>query len=138
MFISKSSLHSIPTSFATVSIGTPQDALEDKLSVISSAGFQAIELGLNDLLSFASSYHKKKIKEDDYASLCIAGIEVKKLCERYNLRIIMLQPFSNFEGWPKGSQERENASKRAKGWIGIMYAVGTDMIQVHAHTRPAF
>ena len=32
-------------------------------------------------------------------------------------------------GWPEGSKEREDAFSRAKGWIEIMKAVGTDMLQ---------
>jgi sugar phosphate isomerase/epimerase len=128
--ISRSSLDKIPTSFASVSVGTPSDPLELKLSAISKAGFQAIELGFPDLLSFASTYHKKEIKEDDYENLCKAGEEIKKLCAKDKLGIMMLQPFSNFEGWRKGSKERENAFSRAKGWIKIMQAVGTDMLQV--------
>jgi sugar phosphate isomerase/epimerase len=130
MSISRSSLDSIPLSFATVSVGTPEDPLEEKLKHISSAGFQGIELGFPDLLSFASKYHGKEIKEKDYENLCSAGVEVKALCKKYNLGIVMLQPFSNFEGWPEGSKERDNAFARAKGWIEIMHAIGTDMLQV--------
>lgn len=130
MSISRSSLSSIPTSFATVSLGTPDDPLPSKLQIIASAGFQAIELGFPDLLSFASSYHKKTIEENDYTNLCSAGVEVKKLCEQYGLKISMLQPFANFEGWPEGSEERHEAFGRAQGWIGIMDAVGTEMLQV--------
>jgi len=135
--ISRSSLDSIPTSFASVSVGTPDDPLSDKLKAISAAGFQAIELGFPDLLSFASTYHKKEIKEDDYDSLCNAGFEVQKLCAANNLGIMMLQPFANFEGWPKGSKERENAFNRATGWIRIMQAVGTDMLQVGSSDSPS-
>jgi sugar phosphate isomerase/epimerase len=124
------SLDQIPTSFATLSVGTPKDPLEFKLRAISSAGFQAIELGFPDLLSFASSHFKKEIDDHDFTSLCKAGKEVKKLCERYNLAIMMLQPFSNFEGWPEGSKERKDAFIRARGWISIMQAVGTDILQV--------
>jgi sugar phosphate isomerase/epimerase len=130
MNISRKSLDSIPTSFASVSLGTPEDLLEDKLKAISSAGFSAIELGFPDLVSFATLYHGKKIREDDYENLCQAGKEVKNLCEHYDLRIMMLQPFSNFEGWPEGSDERKDAFNRAKGWIMIMQAVGTNMLQV--------
>ena len=43
---------------------------------------------------------------------------------------MMLQPFANFEGWPQGSIEREDAFARAKGWISIMKVVGTDLLQV--------
>lgn len=98
MSISCSSLSSNPTSFATVSLGTTEDLLPSKLEIISSAGFQAIELGFPDLVSFASSHHKKEIKEDDYTHLCSAGIEVKKLCVHHGLKILMLQSFANFEG----------------------------------------
>lgn len=115
MAISRSSLDAIPLSFATVSVGTTDDPLEEKLQHISAAGFQAIELGFPDLLSFASKYHGKEIQENDYKSLCSAGTEVKALCKKYNLGIMMLQPFSNFEGWPEGSKERDDAFTRAKG-----------------------
>ncbi len=43
---------------------------------------------------------------------------------------MMLQPFSNFEGWSKGSKERADAFVRAKGWMRIMEALGTDMLLV--------
>lgn len=136
MAISPESLAQIPASFASVSVGTSSTPLPSKLAAISSAGFTAIELGFPDLLSFASTFHKKEIKENDYDSLCSAGTEVKKLCEKNNLGIMMLQPFSNFEGWPKGSNERKDAFERAKGWIRIMEAVGTDMLQVGSSDSP--
>ncbi len=130
MALSRSSLSTTPLSFASVSVGTPDTPLESKLRAISSAGFQAIELGFPDLLSFAKTYLKKDIAEHDYASLCTAGTKVKALCKKHNLQIMMLQPFSNFEGWAAGSREREDAFKRARGWIEIMHTVGTDMLQV--------
>ncbi|KAG4424805.1 hypothetical protein IFR04_002153, partial [Cadophora malorum] len=129
MSISRSSLNGISLSFATVSVGSSSSPLEPKLSAISKSKFSAIELGFPDLLSFASTFHKKEIAEDDYDSLCSAGEQVKQLCEKYSLGIMMLQPFANFEGWEKGSKEREDACERAKGWIRIMKAVGTDMLQ---------
>lgn len=130
MAISRASLDSIPTSFASVSLGTPNDPFPDKLKAISAAGFQAIELGFPDLVSFASLHHKREIKEDDYESLCSAGVAVRKLCAAKKLEIVMLQSFSNFEGWREGSKERAEAFERAKGWIKIMQAVGTSMLQV--------
>jgi hypothetical protein len=130
MSITRSSLASIPTSFATVSLGTSVDDLKSKLKAISSTHFQAIELGFPDLLTFASKYHGRSISENDYDLLCSAASEVKTLCKTHNLKIMMLQPFSNFEGWGKGSRERADAFERAKGWMRIMEALGTDMLQV--------
>ena len=77
---------------------------------------------------------KKEVKEDDYNNLVEAGKEVKRLCEENGLGIMILQPFSNFEGWEKGSNEREDAFERARGWIRIMEAIGTDLLQVSPHS----
>jgi hypothetical protein len=47
MAIFRASLDSIPISFASVSVGTPGDSLPIKVKAISTAGFQAIELGFS-------------------------------------------------------------------------------------------
>lgn len=126
-----------PLSFASCSIGLPRHTLEQKLEAISSAGFNGIELSFPDLQSFANRrLGKGEIADDDYDSLCEAGKQIRALCEELQLQIIVLQPFSNFEGWPKGSKEREEAFTRAKGWMEIMSAVGTDMLQVGSSDSP--
>ncbi|KAL0932160.1 3-dehydroshikimate dehydratase [Colletotrichum truncatum] len=125
-----------PLSFASCSIGLQRHTLEQKLQAISSAGFNGIELSFPDLKSFANRHLNKEVADDDYPSLCEAGKILRKLCEKMQLQIMVLQPFSNFEGWPKGSQEREDAFKRAKGWMEIMSAVGTDMLQVGSSDSP--
>lgn len=130
MPLTKSSLQSIPTSYATVSLGTPSDPLPQKLKAIASAGFDAIELGFPDLLSFASSRSDKAIENYDYDGLCEAGEEVRKVCAELGLKVLVLQPFANWEGWAEGSEGRQDAERRAEGWMRIMKAVGTDMLQV--------
>ncbi len=137
MAIDKSSLDSIPKCYATCSIGKPTDSLPDRLKAIASAGFQAIELSFPDLLPFASKLLDKEVQPVDYDDLCTAATEVKKLCEKLNLKILILQPFANFEGWPEGSDERKDAFSRADGWIRIMHAAGTDMLQASlTHLAP--
>lgn len=130
MSLSKASLSTIPTCYATVSIGTPDHDLHQKLEAIAAAGFKGIELGFPDLLSFTSKHHKEGVQPQDFDALCAAGMQVRSLCDEVGLKIVMLQPFANFEGWDKHSEEREDAFRRAKGWIRIMQAVGTDMLQV--------
>ncbi|KAG8532493.1 uncharacterized protein KY384_002370 [Bacidia gigantensis] len=128
--MSAESLASIPTSYATASIGTPQTPLQSKLEAIASAGWQGIELAFPDLLSFASRNLGKEVDSHDYDVLCNAGQEVRRLCEGLGLKIVMLQPFSNFEGWKPKSEERKDAFTRVKGWIRIMEAIGCNMLQV--------
>ena len=130
MSISKDSLTSIPTCYATVSVGTPNHNLEEKLRAIAEAGFQGIELGFPDLLSFASKNLGRDVGPQEFDILCNSGLEVRRICTELGLKIVMLQPFSNFEGWKPQSAEKKDAFKRAKGWIKIMEAVGTDMLQV--------
>lgn len=130
MTLSHDSLSSIPTCYATVSVGTPSHPLEEKLKAIAEAGFQGIELGFPDLLSFASKNLGKDVGPQEFDMLCNAGLEVKRMCKEMGLKIVMLQPFANFEGWNPQSEERKDAFRRVKGWIRIMEAVGTDMLQV--------
>lgn len=138
-------LDKIPLCYASVSIGCkPTDTLPKKLEAISAAGFNAIELGFPDLLSFANDHLKPGQQEDgpdeitayDYDNLCAAARVVKTMCEAKGLKILILQPFSNFEGWPEGSDERKDAWRRAEGWMKIMEAAGTDMLQVGASDTP--
>ncbi|KAI9725191.1 MAG: hypothetical protein M1828_003372 [Chrysothrix sp. TS-e1954] len=129
------------TCFATVSLDNLPDnqkapTLQEKLQAIASAGFKGIELAFPNLVAFASSHHERDIAPDAYDDLCSAGTAVKDLTAQANLKIMMLQPFSNFEGWPRGSKEREQVFERAKGWIRVMEAAGTDTLQVGATDTP--
>lgn len=121
---------SVPLCFASCSIGLDRHTLHQKVEAIRHAGFTSIELSMPDLVKYASLQFGRDVAEDDYEALCEAGKMVKTLCQRHNLDILVLQPFANFEGWEAGSQQREEAFERAKGWIDIMAAVGTDMLQV--------
>jgi sugar phosphate isomerase/epimerase len=128
--ITLSSLRKIPLSYASCSIGKVTDSLTQRLEAITNAGFNAIELSFPDIKQYAEQLLDKKVRPEDYQDLCRAAQEIRKLCQQLNLDIMMLQPFANFEGWPKGSPEREEAFSRAKNWIDLMKACGTDLLQV--------
>lgn len=142
----------IPLSLASCSIGLPKHTLHQKLEAISQAGFKGIELSFPDLLSHANELVKLgKIKspsssqknngsgvaEDDWPTLCEAAKSAAHLCTTHGLKILVLQPFANFEGWPQGSPERDAVFARAKGWLSIMEASGCDMLQVGSTDSPA-
>ncbi|KAK0642318.1 3-dehydroshikimate dehydratase [Lasiodiplodia hormozganensis] len=137
MPFSPRSLQAIPTSYATCSIGcSPEHTLPKRLDAIAAAGFQAIELSMPDILDFAKLYLKKDVGPKDWDDLCATAKAIKVQTDAKNLRILMLQPFSNFEGWPEGTPERNDAFERARGWIEIMDACGCDMLQVGASDTP--
>ena len=130
--IDRQSLDSIPTAFATCSIGCKEEhTLPKRLEAIAAAGFRAIELSFPNILSFASLHLQREVQPTDYDDLCVASKEIKRMCEGHELKILMLQPFANYEGWPEGSDGWADAEARAAGWIDIMKACGTDMLQVN-------
>jgi sugar phosphate isomerase/epimerase len=114
----------------------PRHTLHQKIEAIREAGFDGIELSFPDLQAYASRHFGREIAEDDYPSLCEASKALGAMCSGHGLKILVLQPFANFEGWPEGSEERQDAFKRAEAWIGIMDAVGTDMLQVGSSDSP--
>ncbi|KAE8142055.1 xylose isomerase-like protein [Aspergillus pseudotamarii] len=127
----------IPLSYATCSIGASKsDTLPRKLDALHQAGFTGIELAFPDIVSYAQDLLGHEVAEDNYAELVTVAQDIRKQCEAKNLKVMMLQPFANFEGWPRGSKEREDAFARAKGWIEVMRAVGTDLLQVGSTDTP--
>ncbi|KAH7130927.1 xylose isomerase-like protein [Dactylonectria macrodidyma] len=123
----------IPTSFATCSIpANIKASLPDKMAAIRHAGFEAIELAMPDILSYGKVLSGSQPHADDYDAIVDIAKQIKSVADELNLEILMLQPFSNFEGWKKGEQDkkREEAFDRARGWMRVMEAVGTTMLQV--------
>lgn len=108
---SKLNLSQIKLSYATPSLGMhPTHTLPSKLSAIATAGYQGCELGFDDLLSFARQYLRyPELMENDYDNICVAAAEICRLCSGLGLVILVLQPFSNFEGYPEGSEKRKAA-----------------------------
>ena len=124
------SLPEIPTCFATCSIGS--EAIES-LDSSRKASRRRASPPPSYRCPICSPSHVESSAEtsiEKTMTLCSVGPEVKDLCSKMGLEILMLQPISNFEGWPEGSDEREDAWESARGWIRIMQAVGTSMLRV--------
>ncbi|RBR26463.1 uncharacterized protein FIESC28_00757 [Fusarium coffeatum] len=123
----------IPISFASCSIPMKIKAsLPDKLNAIRQAGFDGIELSMPDIISYGELLSGSQPKEDDYDTLADVGKQIKSLTDELGLKIMMLQPFANFEGWEKGThdKERQQAFDKARGWMKIMDAAGITLLQV--------
>lgn len=120
----------VPLSLASCSIGLPHHTLHQKIEAITQAGFTGIEISFPDILAFATAHLGREVDGTDYDALCDVASQIGALCEGHELKVMLLQPFANFEGWPEGSAEREDAFGRARGWIRIMEALGTDTLQV--------
>ncbi|CAG1983753.1 unnamed protein product [Fusarium graminearum] len=123
----------IPISFASCSIPMKIKAsLPDKLKSIRNAGFDGIELSMPDIISYGELLNGSSPVEDDYDTLADVAKQIKSVTDELGLKIMMLQPFANFEGWNKDThgKQRQQAFDKAKGWIKVMEAAGITLLQV--------
>ena len=102
-------------SIATVSLS---GSLDEKLRAIAGAGFDAVEIFENDLLTFNGSPR-----------------DVGKLCRDLGLSICAFQPFRDFEGMPEPQRARNFA--RAAHKFDLMQDLGTDLLLICSNVSPA-
>ena len=102
-------------SIATVSLS---GSLDEKLRAIAGAGFDAVEIFENDLLTFNGSPR-----------------DVGKLCGDLGLSICAFQPFRDFEGMPEPQRARNFA--RAQHKFDLMQELGTDLLLICSNVSPA-
>jgi 4-hydroxyphenylpyruvate dioxygenase len=102
-------------SIATVSLS---GALDEKLRAIAAAGFDAVEIFENDLLSFGGSPR-----------------DVGQLCRDLGLEICAFQPFRDFEGMPEPQRARGFA--RAERKFDLMHELQTDLLLICSNVSPA-
>jgi 4-hydroxyphenylpyruvate dioxygenase len=101
-------------SIATVSLS---GSLDEKLRAVAAAGFDAVEIFENDLLSFNGSPR-----------------DVGQLCRDLGLGICAFQPFRDFEGMPEPQRARNFA--RAERKFDLMQELGTELLLICSNISP--
>jgi 4-hydroxyphenylpyruvate dioxygenase len=102
-------------SIATVALS---GSLDEKLRAIAGAGFDAVEIFENDLLTFNGSPR-----------------DVGQLCRDLGLSICAFQPFRDFEGMPDPQRARTFA--RAQHKFDLMQQLQTDLLLICSNVSPA-
>ena len=100
-------------SIATVSIS---GTLPEKLEAAARVGFDAVEIFENDLLTYGGSPQS-----------------VRALAEGLGLRIVLYQPFRDFEAMPEPQRSRN--LDRAERKFDVMEALGTDLVLVCSNVQ---
>ncbi|STZ76418.1 bifunctional sugar phosphate isomerase/epimerase/4-hydroxyphenylpyruvate dioxygenase family protein [Bergeriella denitrificans] len=98
---------------ATVSLS---GTLPEKLRAISAVGFEGVEIFENDLLYFDGS-----------------PADIRKMCEDLNLKIMLFQPFRDFEGGPRSKLAQQ--INRAERKFELMAELGTDRLLVCSNVQ---
>src|SRR5687767_12285909 len=102
------------TSIATVSLS---GGLGEKLEAIAAAGFDAVEIFENDLLSYNGR-----------------PADVRKAVSDLGLQVVTLQPFRDFEGLPE--DKRARAFARAERKFDAMQELGCDLLMICSNVSP--
>ncbi|NKJ01236.1 sugar phosphate isomerase/epimerase and 4-hydroxyphenylpyruvate domain-containing protein [Novosphingobium sp. SG707] len=102
------------SSIATISIS---GTLAEKLNAIAAAGYQAVEIFENDLLSAPQS-----------------AVEIGAMCRDLGLDVAMLQPFRDYEGLPV--DQRTRAEERMRRKFAVMEDLGTDLVLLCSNCAP--
>ncbi|HJU49887.1 MAG TPA: TIM barrel protein [Pseudogulbenkiania sp.] len=101
-------------SIATVSLS---GTLPEKLEAIAAAGFDGVEIFENDLLYFEGTPR-----------------DAKRICDDLGLKIMLFQPFRDFEG---GRRDKlQHNLDRAERKFDLMQELGTDRILVCSSVQP--
>src|SRR5215831_13926844 len=101
-------------SIATVSLG---GTLMEKLNAIAAAGFDGIEIFENDLLYFDGS-----------------PADVRRIVADLGLRVLLFQPFRDFEAAPRARMPKN--FDRAEAKFDVMEQLGADLMLVCSNTAP--
>src|SRR3954454_22504767 len=101
-------------SIATVSLG---GTLIEKLQAIAAAGFDGVEIFENDLLYFDGS-----------------PTEVRTICADLGLRVLLFQPFRDFEAAPRARMAKN--FDRAESKFDVMEQLGADLMLVCSNIAP--
>ena len=91
--------------------------LDEKLQAIAKAGFKAVEIFENDLLSFAGT-----------------RADLRRMAEDLGLKIAVYQPFRDFEGMPE--PQRAKVFARAERKFDAMQELGCDFLMVCSNVSP--
>ncbi len=91
--------------------------LDEKLEAIAAAGFTAVEIFENDLLTFDGS----------------PG-DVRRIVADLGLQIVTFQPFRDFEGMPEPQRSRTFA--RAERKFDVMQELGCDLLMICSNAAP--
>lgn len=118
-----------PISFAACSVGfKPSINLPEKLKAIHNAGFDAIELAMEDIIAYGKVIHGEEPDASDYDAIVGIASLISSLAKEVQIGILMLKSFMRSGGGE--SSDREEGTIMARGWLRVMEALGTNMLQV--------
>ncbi|WWC88881.1 uncharacterized protein L201_003796 [Kwoniella dendrophila CBS 6074] len=138
---------------AAASLGMhPSHTLEAKFAALQKSGFEYTEVGFAGYMdwlrqecpdlppsSCPEEYGEGGEPDPSDAEIWDAmyrkADDLKALASKYGLKVLMLQPLNQFEGWPAGSSRESWAKQKAEKWLTLCSKVGVEQIQVGSEDK---
>ncbi|KAL8709376.1 MAG: hypothetical protein Q9220_005870 [cf. Caloplaca sp. 1 TL-2023] len=122
----------LPIGITSLSLGRASvHGMQDKVRAAADAGFKGIEIFYEDLESLARELRgidgNEEEKDLDESSLREAARSIRHLCNSFEMSIINLQPFRDYEGLLNRDHHVQKIAE-LKTWLGLCHILRTDMI----------
>ncbi|KAK6909912.1 hypothetical protein L486_00436 [Kwoniella mangroviensis CBS 10435] len=149
-----SKLDSFRFGVAAASLGMhPSHTLEQKFAALRNAGFKYTEVGFAGYIDWlrqeipdlpdstcpeAWGEGGEPDPSDDelWEAMYKKADDLVALAAKYDLKVLMLQPLNQYEGWPQGSEREEWAWRKAQRWLILCSKIGVEQIQVGSEDKP--
>ncbi|WWC94360.1 hypothetical protein V866_001202 [Kwoniella sp. B9012] len=147
-------LHSFRFGVAAASLGMhPRHTLEHKFAALKEAGFHYTEVGfagymewlrqeLPDLPAstcpegWGEGGEPDPSDEEIWSAMYSKAGDLVNLASTYGLKVLMLQPLNQYEGWTDGSEREGWAWRKAQRWLTLCSKIGVEQIQVGSEDKP--
>lgn len=107
--------------------------LDVKLPEAAKAGFQGIELFWEDLV-YAAKRFDPAATDTSEEPIIKAAQWTRELCDKHGLKIVVLQPFMNYDGL-LDQKAHDAMIKKLHLWFKLVKILGCDLIQVPSQVR---
>jgi len=108
----------------------PNASLFEMLKSIRTAGFDAVEVSLADLVAYNKDKNSDGHEQGNGKTLLSAALAFRKLSQNIGLDILLLKPFTHAKVWKlsKAPKEREILYAETAIWLDIMETLGTNIL----------
>lgn len=151
--ITAEELSQIEVAFGTPSMGAhPSHTVEQKMLALKEAGYKNFVMGFGNFVTYvrskrpdlpASTCPELYIRDgepdpsDDilWDALNEEAVKVNDYAASLGMRIAVLQPFGQYEGWPAGSERGEWVKGKAKRWVKLAGLLGAEFLQLGSNDQ---
>lgn len=71
--------------------------------------------------------------EEIWQALYSLAPDFVRLARRYGVKLVVLQPLNQFDGWPAGTEKAEWVRRKAERWLPLCSKLGVEFLQVCFH-----